>query len=73
MRIGCRCIFHIRNAKGNRDRLVPLPVNTLNGLRRFWAVHRHPDLLFPSRRNWLMAIFLCSHQISFKCTEDGGA
>jgi integrase/recombinase XerD len=68
-----RMQVHIRNAKGNRDRLVPLPVNTLNDLRRFWAVHRHPDLLFPSRRNWLMVIFLCSHQISFKCTEDGGA
>jgi site-specific recombinase XerD len=26
---------HIRNAKGNKDRLVPLPANTLRVLRRF--------------------------------------
>lgn len=40
---------HIRQAKGNRDRLVPLPQNTLTVLRRFWRVHRHPVLLFPNR------------------------
>ena len=41
---------HVRNAKGNRDRLVPLPAATLALLRRFWAVHRNPALLFPSRQ-----------------------
>lgn len=41
---------HVRNAKGQRDRLVPLPTATLTVLRRFWAVHRHPSLLFPSRQ-----------------------
>ena len=41
---------HIRNAKGNKDRLVPLPAVTLDLLRRFWRVHRHPVLLFPNRR-----------------------
>jgi len=40
---------HIRNAKGNRDRLVPLPHATYLVLRRFWQVHRNPLLLFPSR------------------------
>lgn len=40
---------HIRDAKGNKDRLVPLPDATLNVLRRFWSVHRHPTLLFPNR------------------------
>jgi len=40
---------HIRNAKGNKDRLVPLPDVTLNLLRRFWSVHRNPRLLFPNR------------------------
>ena len=40
---------HIRDAKGNRDRLVPLPQATHQVLRRFWSVHRHPVLLFPSR------------------------
>jgi integrase/recombinase XerD len=45
-----RARVHVRNAKGHRDRLVPLPEATLAVLRRFWAVHRHPSLLFPSRQ-----------------------
>ena len=40
----------VRNAKGNRDRFVPLPENTLQILRRFWQTHRNPALLFPSRK-----------------------
>ena len=41
---------HIRDAKGNKDRLVPLPENTLRILRNFWSVHRHPHFIFPSRK-----------------------
>ena len=41
---------HIRNAKGNKDRLVPLPNNTLLILRRFWSIHKHPTFLFPNRK-----------------------
>lgn len=44
---------HIRDAKGNRDRLVPLPAITLDVLRHFWQTHRNPALLFPSRRGGL--------------------
>lgn len=44
---------HIRDAKGNRDRLVPLPDATHQLLRRFWLVHRNPVLLFPSRHGGL--------------------
>lgn len=44
---------HIRDAKGNKDRLVPLPVKTLQVLRDFWAVHRHPYFLFPNRKRGL--------------------
>jgi len=44
---------HIRNAKGNKDRLVPLPLNTLKVLRRFWSVHRHPVFIFPNRKRGL--------------------
>ena len=40
---------HIRDAKGNRDRFVPLPQATHALLQRFWRVHRHPVLLFPNR------------------------
>lgn len=44
---------HIRNAKGNKDRLVPLPAKTLNVLREFWSVHKHPIFLFPNRKRGL--------------------
>lgn len=40
---------HVRDAKGNKDRFVPLPEATLSVLRRFWLTHRNPQLLFPSR------------------------
>ena len=35
---------HIRNAKGNQDRFVPLPLATHKALQRFWHVHRNPVL-----------------------------
>ena len=44
-----RARVHIRNAKGNRDRFVPLPQATHKVLQRFWQVHRNPVLLFPNR------------------------
>ncbi len=44
---------HIRNAKGNKDRLVPLPLKTLQVLRDFWKIHKHPTFLFPNRKRGL--------------------
>ena len=44
---------HIRDSKGNKDRLVPLPAATLALLRRFWQLHRNPVLLFPNRHGGL--------------------
>lgn len=44
-----RMRVHVRDAKGNRDRLVPLPDATLRALRGHWRLHRHPRLLFPNR------------------------
>jgi site-specific recombinase XerD len=44
---------HIRDAKGNKDRFVPLPEATLQLLRRFWKTHRNPALLFPNRHGGL--------------------
>jgi integrase len=44
---------HIRDAKGNRDRFVPLAQATHQLLRRFWQVHRNPVLLFPNRHGGL--------------------
>ncbi|GIU36486.1 integrase [Shewanella colwelliana] len=40
---------HIRNAKGGKDRLVPLPKRTLLALRYYWQTHRHPRYLFPGK------------------------
>ncbi|MGB4781932.1 tyrosine-type recombinase/integrase [Candidatus Methylomirabilis sp.] len=48
---------HIRDAKGNRDRFVPLPEATLGALRQFWRIHRHPELLFPNRHGGLKAAY----------------
>ncbi len=45
--------IHIRNAKGNKDRLVPLPAKTLSVLREFWSLHKHPKFLFPNRKRGL--------------------
>jgi integrase/recombinase XerD len=45
--------LRIRDAKGGKDRLVPLPDWAVRGLREHWKTHRHPTLLFPSvGRGW---------------------
>lgn len=51
---------HIRDAKGNRDRFVPLPEATHHVLRRFWSVHRNPVLLFPNRHGGLKGAALAT-------------
>jgi integrase/recombinase XerD len=45
---GVKHRVHIHDAKGGKDRYVPLPEVTLINLRRFWTTHHHPRLLFPS-------------------------
>lgn len=50
---GARQRVHIRDAKGNKDRLVPLPTATYQLLGRFWQRHRNPVLLFPNRHGGL--------------------
>jgi site-specific recombinase XerD len=40
---------HLRNAKGGKDRIVPLPEQTLLALRAYWKAHRHARLLFPGK------------------------
>lgn len=50
---GDRMRVHVRDAKGNRDRLVPLPRHTLSVLRGYWRVHQNPRLLFPNRAGGL--------------------
>jgi len=34
-------------SKRNKERIIPLPMPLLLTLRKFWATHRHPVLLFP--------------------------
>jgi integrase/recombinase XerD len=76
---GARHRVHIRDSKGNRDRLVPLPDATLGVLRKFWLVHRHPELLFPNRAGGLAGAHRASspldrggvqktlHQVTLQC------
>lgn len=45
-----RMKVHVRNSKGNKDRIIPLPSATLRILRQYWKMHRNPQLLFPSTR-----------------------
>jgi len=49
---------HIRNAKGNKDRLVPLPDKTLRIMRDFWQMHKHPVFIFPNRKRGLKNVHL---------------
>ncbi len=38
----------IRDSKGHRDRVVPLPTPLWQELQRYWAFHKHPLLIFPN-------------------------
>ena len=48
-----RMRVHIRDAKGNKDRLVPLPLATLACLRRFWQVQPQSGVAVPKSPRWL--------------------
>lgn len=55
---------HIRNAKGNKDRLVPLPSKTLQVLREFWSIHKHPTFIFPNRKRGLKKAHLANSHLN---------
>jgi len=44
-----RMLVHVRHAKRDKERCVPLPERILNILRRYWITHRHEELIFPKR------------------------
>lgn len=44
-----RMIVCVRKGKGSKQRNVPLPVKTLQKLRRYWAKHQPKEWLFPSK------------------------
>ena len=58
-----RMRVHVRDAKGNRDRLVPLPQQTLRVLRDYWRVHQHPRLMFPNRGGGLRGAKLAANAL----------
>lgn len=37
----------VRDGKGRKDRMVPIPPLMVDDLRKYWAVHKNPLLLFP--------------------------
>lgn len=43
-----RMMIHVHRGKGTKDRYVPLPLSTLGILRKHWASHRNPKLIFPA-------------------------
>jgi site-specific recombinase XerD len=45
---GARKTIHVHRGKGAKDRYVPLPDETLVLLRKHWAAHRNPVLIFPA-------------------------
>lgn len=45
---GKRQMLHVHRGKGAKDRYVPLPDETYQLLRRYWASHRNPVLIFPT-------------------------
>ena len=40
--------IRIRDGKGGKDRIVPIPTWTLNSLRNYWGTHRNPKWIFPA-------------------------
>jgi site-specific recombinase XerD len=51
-----RMQVHIRQGKGGKDRVVPLPRLTLETLRAFWKTHCNPTLIFPNQVGSLQTI-----------------
>lgn len=45
-----RLVIHVRQAKGRKDRLVPLAPVLLDELRAYWRRYRPRDWLFPGQR-----------------------
>jgi site-specific recombinase XerD len=43
--------LYVRNAKGGKDRYVPIPAPLLAELRAWWRTHRNPKLIFPASPN----------------------
>jgi integrase/recombinase XerD len=44
-----RMQLHLHSGKGNKQRCMPLPTQTLIQLRQFWVTHRNPIWVFPAQ------------------------
>lgn len=60
---GIRKRVHIRNAKGNKDRLVPISDLLVYILRKFWSTHKNPVFIFPNRKRGLSKAHLATTPI----------
>ena len=45
---GKQKMIHIHRGKGAKDRIVPLPKETMDLLREYWNTHRNPTFVFPA-------------------------
>jgi integrase/recombinase XerD len=44
-------LVHVRDGKGGKDRMVPMPEITLLALRNYWKTHRHEHLILPGTQS----------------------
>jgi integrase/recombinase XerD len=54
-----RMIIHIKNAKGRKDRIVPLSQNVLNLLREYWKEYKPSEYLFNGQPGGKYSIQSC--------------
>lgn len=54
-----RMLIHIKNAKGRKDRIVPLSQNVLELLREYWKEHKPTDYLFNGQNGGQYSIQSC--------------
>ena len=45
-----RMFIHVREGKGLKDRMVPLPAKLLDELRKYWIAYKPSDFLFPGQQ-----------------------
>jgi integrase/recombinase XerD len=43
-----RMVVHVKDGKGRRDRIIPLPTSTLKILREHYKTHRNKNFIFPA-------------------------
>jgi site-specific recombinase XerD len=66
-----RMLIHIKNAKGRKDRLVPLSSNVLNFLRDYYKKYRPKEYLFNGQSSLKYSVGSCQ-QIYKKYIEPDG-